>query len=36
MILRGIPGFLRIHPIYDFRDFSENGHSNNDYFRENF
>jgi len=27
---------LRIHPIYDFRDFPENGHSDNGYFRSKF
>ena len=30
------PDFFQIHPIYDFRDFPENGHSDNDYFREKF
>ena len=31
-----ILGFLRIHPKYDFRDFLENGNSDNGYFREKF
>ena len=28
------PGFLRIHPMYDFRDIAENDHLYNGYFRE--
>ena len=28
-----IHGFLRIHPIYNFRYFPENGHFDNGYFR---
>ena len=28
-------GFLRIHPIYDFDEFPENGNSDNGYFSEN-
>ena len=31
-----IPGFLRIHPIYDFRNFAENGQSDNGYFLDKF
>ena len=31
-----ILGYFRIHPIYDFRDFSENGHFDNDFFREKY
>ena len=27
---------LQIHPIYEFRSFSENGHSDDGYLRENF
>ena len=36
MITRVMTGFLRIHPIHDFRDNPENGHSTNGYFRSKF
>ena len=36
MITRVNAQILRIHPIYEFRDFPENGHSSNGYFHENF
>ena len=30
-----MPGFTRIHHIHDYREFPENGQSDNGYFREN-
>ena len=35
-LLGWIPGFFRIHPVYEFRLFSDNGHSDDDYLREKF
>lgn len=32
--LMGNHRFLRIHPMYNFRDFAENGNSDNVYFLE--
>ena len=34
MITRVNSRIFQIHSLYDLRDFPENGHSDNDYFRE--